>query len=92
MPRSIRRTISALAVLAGVAALAGPASAQDLGSQQAAAGRLQAAVDAESARIATTRDGLADAQARLAPCSAASTSARPISSARATTSSARGSG
>ena len=62
MPRSIRRTISALAVLAGVAALAGPASAQDLGSQQAAAGRLQAAVDAESARIAATRDGLADAQ------------------------------
>ena len=66
MPRPIRRTTFALAVLAGVAALAGPAAAQDLGSQQAAADRLQAAVDAESSRIAATRDGLADAQARLA--------------------------
>jgi cell wall-associated NlpC family hydrolase len=66
MPRSIRRTSQALAVLLGVAAVAVPAAAQDLGGQQAAAGRLQAAVAAESARIATTRDGLADAQARLA--------------------------
>ena len=49
MLRSIRRTITALAVVAGVAGFAGPASAQDLGSQQAAADQLQAAVDAESA-------------------------------------------
>ena len=61
-----RRTSHALAVLLGVALLAAPAAAQDLGSQQAAADRLQSAVNAESARIATTRDGLADAQARLA--------------------------
>jgi cell wall-associated NlpC family hydrolase len=60
-----------LAALIGAGALVGgssqPAAGQaSLESEQAAAERLRDAVAAESARIAATRDGLADAERRLA--------------------------
>jgi cell wall-associated NlpC family hydrolase len=56
-----------LAALAGAGALpASTAGQASLESEQAAAERLRDAVAAESARIAATRDGLADAERRLA--------------------------
>ena len=69
LPR--RFTLLVLAALIGACALLGstsrPAAGQaSLGSEQAAADRLRDAVAAESARIAATRDGLADAERRLA--------------------------
>jgi cell wall-associated NlpC family hydrolase len=69
LPR--RLTLVLLAVLVGagavLAATTGPAAGQaSLESEQAAAQRLRDAVAAESARIAATRDGLADAERRLA--------------------------
>jgi cell wall-associated NlpC family hydrolase len=63
-----RLILLVLAALLGAGALlagnSGPAAGQ--ASLQAAAERLRDAVAAESARIATTRDGLADAERRLA--------------------------
>jgi cell wall-associated NlpC family hydrolase len=57
----------ALVALLGALALGGSAAGQsDITSQQRTADRLRDAVAAESARIATTRDGLADAERRLA--------------------------
>jgi cell wall-associated NlpC family hydrolase len=69
LPR--RLILPVLAALLGAAALVagttGPAAGQaSLSSEQAAAERLRDAVAAESARIAATRDGLADAERRLA--------------------------
>jgi cell wall-associated NlpC family hydrolase len=69
LPR--RLILLLLAALLGVAALLAaptrPAAGQaSLDSEQAAAERLRDAVAAESARIARTRDGLADAERRLA--------------------------
>jgi cell wall-associated NlpC family hydrolase len=56
-----------LAVPLGALALVGPAAGQsDIASQQRTADQLRDAVAAESARIAATRDGLADAERRLA--------------------------
>ena len=57
----------ALAALLGALVVGVPASGQsDIASQQRTADRLRDAVAAESARIAATRDGLADAERRLA--------------------------
>lgn len=57
----------ALAALLGALAVGGSASGQsDIASRQRTADQLRDAVAAESARIAATRDGLADAERRLA--------------------------
>jgi cell wall-associated NlpC family hydrolase len=69
LPR--RLIVLLLAVLVGAGALLAatswPAAGQaSLESEQAAADRLRDAIAAESTRIATTRDGLADAERRLA--------------------------
>src|SRR3954463_11661494 len=61
MPRRLRAV--SLAVLVVLLCGSVPASGQE--SLQSAASRLRAAVRAEEARIADTRDGLADANARL---------------------------
>jgi cell wall-associated NlpC family hydrolase len=64
---SRRLVLMLLAALATAGALpAATAGQASLASEQAAAERLRDAVAAESARIATTRDGLADAEQRLA--------------------------
>jgi len=70
-PRSRRLPLLALAGLLGLCVLAAtispPASGQSgVEAQQRAADRLRAAIAAESARIAATQDGLADAEQRLA--------------------------
>jgi cell wall-associated NlpC family hydrolase len=65
LPR--RFILPLLAALAGAAALpAATAGQASLQSEQAAADRLRDAIAAESTRIAATRDGLADAERRLA--------------------------
>jgi cell wall-associated NlpC family hydrolase len=66
-----RLLLLSLAALIGAGALVGaatqPAAGQaSIESERAAADRLREAVAAESARIAATRDGLADAERRLA--------------------------
>ena len=71
MPSVPRRLIAvALAVpvaLGAVVALPGPpAAGQSIETQRRTAEQLRAAIEAESARIAATRDGLADAERRLA--------------------------
>jgi peptidoglycan hydrolase CwlO-like protein len=58
------RRLLPLAVLAALLGGSVPAQAQE--SLRAAAARLRAAVNAEEARIADTREGLADAERRLA--------------------------
>ncbi len=55
-----------LAALLGVLVTGNAAGQSDIGSQQRTADQLRDAVAAESARIAATRDGLADAERRLA--------------------------
>jgi cell wall-associated NlpC family hydrolase len=69
LPRRLTLLLIAALVGAGalLAATPGPVAGQaSLESEQAAAERLRDAVTAESARIAATRDGLADAERRLA--------------------------
>jgi peptidoglycan hydrolase CwlO-like protein len=67
VPRPRRLILLLLAALAGAGVLpAATAGQASLESEQAAADRLRDAVAAESARIANTRDGLADAERRLA--------------------------
>jgi cell wall-associated NlpC family hydrolase len=62
-----RLLLSLLGAVALLAATGAPAAGQaSLASEQAAAERLRDAVAAESARIAATRDGIADAERRLA--------------------------
>jgi cell wall-associated NlpC family hydrolase len=56
----------ALAALLTVLAVGSAAGQSDIASQQRTAEQLRDAVAAESARIAATRDGLADAERRLA--------------------------
>src|SRR5687768_14814957 len=55
----------ALAALLAVLAVGSAAGQSDIASQQRTAEQLRDAVAAESARIASTRDGLADAERRL---------------------------
>jgi len=54
-----------LAVLASLVLVQAPATGQGLDAKRAEAQRLRAAVAAESARIARTAEGVADAQARV---------------------------
>jgi cell wall-associated NlpC family hydrolase len=60
-----RLLITALAALLGVLAAGHAAGQSDIAGQRRAADQLRDAVAAESARIASTRDGLADAERRL---------------------------